>query len=160
MEGEAVDKENAETGMVARRGDADNHDKETELTDVLDIGYGHEELLKFKNDKNGQFNTFHPAMINGGIRLSDSDLEDLDAKGRLGVAKVVAKFFLQVDVAGSASESSSIHFRRLAYSMCPLVYDDVIITSAAHIEKSMIKELTDGNILNVWQRVSSARTRA
>ena len=135
---------------TARRTARDEEDEEDELVDLLDIGYCHDELLKWKNDKAGQFNTFHPAMINGGLRLSDTDLDNLEADGRLNIAKVVAKFFLYVDDPGSASESSSIYFRRLTYSKCPLVCDDVIITSAASIEKSMIKELIGGNILKVW----------
>ena len=62
----------------------------------------------------------------------------------------MAKFFLYIDDPGSASESSSIYFRRLTYSKCPLVFDDVIITSAAHIEEKYIKKHIGDNVFKLW----------
>ena len=69
---------------------------------------------------------------------------------RIDSTSQVQAYYHYHDDPGSASESSSIYFRRLTYSKCPLVFDDVIITSAAHIEEKYIKKHIGDNVFKLW----------
>ena len=98
-------------GETNGSGDEDDSGGAGELIDVLELGYTHEDLVRFQKDSGGQFKTFARSMINEGDGV---EMNDLDSEDQRNIAKTLAKFFVAVDSPGSANETSVIKIRNFS----------------------------------------------
>ena len=135
--------------------EADEEDEE-DAKDVHQLNFLEGALKKLKNDRDGQFHTFHPFMVNDGKGLyDDGNKEENDNDDHHGAFRwsiLMSLFFTRMNDTGSPS--STIQYYQSVWSNFPLVHDehDAVRVKLMHIAKTDLIALVGKRLFNIWSR--------